>query len=49
MNGIVYRDDNQIVELHVSKVYGDKPQMRLTVTPLDAFLQYAPLPLLPGL
>jgi Holliday junction resolvase RusA-like endonuclease len=34
LNGIVYRDDNQIVELQVSKVYGDKPQMRLIVTPL---------------
>ena len=25
MNGIVYQDDSQIVEEHLSKVYGDKP------------------------
>jgi Holliday junction resolvase RusA-like endonuclease len=44
MNGIVYHDDNQIVELHVTKLYSDKPQMKLMVTPLQPAAQ-TPMPL----
>jgi Holliday junction resolvase RusA-like endonuclease len=31
MTGIVYRDDSQIVEVYVRKMYGDKPQMSVEV------------------
>lgn len=40
MNGIVYRDDSQIVELVVTKDYADKPQV--TVTVLNAGGRAAP-------
>jgi Holliday junction resolvase RusA-like endonuclease len=31
LNGIVWRDDAQIVDCHVIKIYGDKPMVRLEV------------------
>jgi Holliday junction resolvase RusA-like endonuclease len=35
MNGIVYLDDSQIVEEHLSKQYGDKPGVAVTVMKLE--------------
>ena len=34
MTGIVYRDDAQLVEVHVRKVFGSKPQMQAEIKPL---------------
>ena len=34
LNGVVWRDDAQIVELHVSKTYGDKPGLCVWVKSL---------------
>ena len=36
LSGVVYRDDAQLVEVHVRKVFGDKPQMQAEVKPLGA-------------
>lgn len=36
MNGIVYNDDSQIVEEHLSKVYGKKPGVDVRVIKLTA-------------
>jgi len=33
-NGLVWRDDNQIVDLHISKHYGAKPCLTIKVVPL---------------
>ena len=27
LNGVVYKDDNQIVELHIKKLYSDEPRV----------------------
>lgn len=35
LNGIVYRDDAQIVELVVSKRYGDHPETELVISEID--------------
>ena len=35
-NGIVYRDDAQIVELFVAKHYGDQPRVEITVEQIEA-------------
>ncbi len=32
MNGVIYIDDSQIVEEHLSKVYGDTPGVDITIT-----------------
>jgi Holliday junction resolvase RusA-like endonuclease len=32
LNGIVWRDDNQVVELTVSKFYSARPRLELTAT-----------------
>jgi Holliday junction resolvase RusA-like endonuclease len=34
MNGIVYQDDSQIVELHISKKYSDHPCTVVRVSPI---------------
>lgn len=33
-NGVVFRDDSQIVELTSCKAYGDEPEARVLITPL---------------
>ena len=35
MNGVIYLDDSQIVEEHLSKVYGDTPGVDITITEID--------------
>ena len=35
-NGVVYRDDAQIVELFVAKHYGDQPRVEITVEQVEA-------------
>lgn len=34
MNGVVYRDDAQIVSVRCSKIYGPSPMLTVSVTPL---------------
>ena len=34
-NGVVWKDDSQVARLSFVKVYGDKPRMEVTVTPLE--------------
>lgn len=34
LNEVVFRDDSQIVELTVRKVYSDKPELRIEVMPI---------------
>jgi Holliday junction resolvase RusA-like endonuclease len=35
MNGVVFRDDAQIVELVATKLYGEIPCVQVLVEPLD--------------
>lgn len=35
LNGIAYKDDSQICELHVSKLYGETPKVIVAFTELD--------------
>lgn len=35
-NGIVYRDDTQVVSVSMEKIYAEKPGLVVTVTPLGA-------------
>lgn len=37
LNGIVWHDDNQIVETLSKKVYGEEPHVTVTVIPLDEY------------
>ena len=34
MNGIVWRDDKQVVDARVMKVYGDRPRLEIVITPI---------------
>ncbi|GAQ18015.1 endodeoxyribonuclease RusA [Oceanobacillus picturae] len=35
LNGIIYKDDSQIVELQASKYYSDNPRVEITIQELD--------------
>jgi len=36
LNGCVYLDDAQIAEISAQKIYGDRPEVRIEVSPLDS-------------
>lgn len=33
---VIWKDDSQVVDLHTSKFYSEKPRVEITVTPLEA-------------
>lgn len=35
MTGIIYRDDSATVKLNVTKMYGERPGARITITPIE--------------
>lgn len=35
LNGVAYKDDNQIVELHIEKYYSDEPRVEIEVTEVE--------------
>ncbi|GAA0491114.1 RusA family crossover junction endodeoxyribonuclease [Salinibacillus aidingensis] len=35
LNGVIYKDDSQIVELQVSKYYSEKPRVEVTIQEID--------------
>ncbi|SET95101.1 Holliday junction resolvase RusA (prophage-encoded endonuclease) [Salinibacillus kushneri] len=35
LNGVIYKDDSQIVELQVSKYYSEKPRVEITIKEMD--------------
>jgi len=37
LNGIIYKDDSQIVDLNVSKFYSDDPRVQVSVRELDSY------------
>ena len=38
LNGIVFPDDSQVVEIRASKCYSEKPRLRIEIKPLEAQL-----------
>lgn len=34
LNGVAYRDDTQVVELHVRKQYGERPRVEVLIQPV---------------
>lgn len=41
MNGVVYGDDKQAVDVHIIKLYGDRPRLEITVEQIDLTEQRA--------
>jgi Holliday junction resolvase RusA-like endonuclease len=39
LNSIVFADDAQIVEAKVSKIYDERPRLRVEVAPLEVFAE----------
>jgi len=37
LNGIIYKDDSQIVDLNVSKFYSDDPRVQVSIRELDSY------------
>jgi Holliday junction resolvase RusA-like endonuclease len=35
MNGVVFRDDSQVVEVTARKIYGADPQARVVIQPME--------------
>ena len=38
LNGIIYKDDSQIVDLHISKYYSDRPRVEVQIKELEGIL-----------
>ena len=38
LNGIIYKDDSQIVDLHISKYYSDRPRVEVQIRELEGIL-----------